>query len=260
MLGETAPDPIRLLTISRRGKTISRQFVVMIERRLLSKQIGEWVVPTLLRVIRSSTKDGTSLSELREGDPWVARLYAALGSLAPQRLSLTSIFVPADRTPAIPDIEQTPSEASENELPTARTPRASRVESAKDLKLLWTKLVEEYFPSQPDLLDYRVVWSYRDHSSTLASCQAVKRIVRVAAVMQNFEAAPFLEALVYHELCHAVLGPIERVNGRRVVHGREFKALEKRHPGIPELNAWIAQGGWRRLVLSERRKAKRSKR
>ena len=36
--------------------------------------------------------------------------------------------------------------------------------------------------------------------------------------------------------------------GRRVIHRKEFKQFEKRHPRIPELNSWIKSGSWDRAV------------
>lgn len=58
------------------------------------------------------------------------------------------------------------------------------------------------------------------------------------------ESQPYLEALIYHEMCHAVLGPPKIVKRRRIMHGRDFKALEKRHPEIKLLDTWIKAGGW----------------
>ena len=118
---------------------------------------------------------------------------------------------------------------------------------------MWIKLRAEYFPEQPDLDSYRLNWSNRKHRYTLASCNSSIRRVSIATVMQLPEAAPYLEALVYHEMCHAALGKPQRVNGRRVIHGRDFKALEQRHPGVRPLDAWIKTGGWRKAVKQFRR-------
>ena len=74
--------------------------------------------------------------------------------------------------------------------------------------------------------------------------------------MQHPECTGVLEALLYHELCHAVLGPLPVVRGRRAVHGREFRALERRHPAIPALDAWIKQGGWRTAVRRAKQQAR----
>ena len=44
--------------------------------------------------------------------------------------------------------------------------------------------------------------------------------------------------LVYHEMLHILL-PIKRLNGRRIVHARKFKELEKQYPDYSKINKWI---------------------
>jgi hypothetical protein len=46
--------------------------------------------------------------------------------------------------------------------------------------------------------------------------------------------------------------------GRRQWHGREFRALEARHPDIEAMNVWIRSGGWAMAVRANR--ARRSRR
>jgi hypothetical protein len=119
------------------------------------------------------------------------------------------------------------------------------------LMLYWNKLVDTYFPNNQDLKDYKVVWSKRPQTRCLASCNVQKRIVRVAPAMKFEEARKYLEPLLYHELCHAVVG-IKMANGRRKIHTREFKNLEKLHPLINEMDLWINAGGWNRVVRKEK--------
>ena len=66
--------------------------------------------------------------------------------------------------------------------------------------------------------------------------------------MQEENALPYLEPLLYHEMCHAALGEPEIVKGKRIMHGSDFKALEKKHPEITQLNSWIKSGGWNKAV------------
>jgi len=119
---------------------------------------------------------------------------------------------------------------------------AQRVE--RTLLDIWNDLREQYFPNHPHLNDYKIIWSERKHRRTLASCNVERKRISVAPVMKLPEANQYLEALIYHEMCHAVLGMPERVNGRRRIHGRDFKNLEMLHHGIPHLDRWIANGGW----------------
>jgi hypothetical protein len=121
------------------------------------------------------------------------------------------------------------------------------------LRELWTRLRAEYFPARPELDRYRLSWSNRRHTSCLASCNVELRRVLVAKAMALPDSAEHLEALLYHEMCHAALGFGKRRNGRRVLHGPEFKSLEARHPGVRRLNHWIRSGGWERAVQSARR-------
>ncbi len=110
---------------------------------------------------------------------------------------------------------------------------------------LWRNIRHQYFPDQPEIDSYRVVWSPRRHTRTLASCSVRKKRIIVALAMSLPEANPHLEALLYHEMCHAALGEPQVNNRRRVIHGREFKQLERLHPGVRALDRWIKSGGWR---------------
>lgn len=120
------------------------------------------------------------------------------------------------------------------------------------LRAIWEQLARRYFPDQRILDEYRVVWSKRKHTNCLASCNIERKRVLVASVMNLPECRPFLEALIYHEMCHAVLGPPKVVRGRRIVHGKEFKQLERLHPGIRALDTWIKAGGWHQAVRRHR--------
>ena len=112
------------------------------------------------------------------------------------------------------------------------------------LREKWTELQAKYFPDRPDLLSYRVVWSKRKQRSCLASCSIENNRVRVAGAMKLQASSPYLEPLLYHEMCHAALGEPKVANGRRIMHGREFKRLERRHPCTRLLDCWIRSGGW----------------
>ncbi len=122
----------------------------------------------------------------------------------------------------------------------------------------WTALRAAYFPNQPELDAYRIVWSTRKHKRTLASCNVYRRRVSVAMAMTLPEAEPHLDALLYHEMCHAALGVPKRAGGRRILHGREFRELERRHPGIVLLDRWIIDRGWSAAVRKFNRAAARS--
>ncbi len=122
-----------------------------------------------------------------------------------------------------------------------------------DLSSIWRNLVAAHFPQREDLLKYKINWSRRRQTRVLASCNIRKLLVNVAQEMSQPECQEYLSSLIYHEMCHAVLGDkIGRIGTKRMWHGPQFKALEMRHPEIPKLDNWIKTGGWTRAVRSFR--------
>lgn len=128
----------------------------------------------------------------------------------------------------------------------------------RDPKAVWIDLVNKYFQGRSELMDYKVFWSKRPQKRVLASCNIEKKVVRIAPAMKLPESQPFLEALIYHELCHAVCG-IGFKNGRRDIHSKRFKELEMQHPQILSLDLWIKQGGWIKAVRKSTRMINREK-
>jgi hypothetical protein len=136
-------------------------------------------------------------------------------------------------------------------------PRAKRAprsyENNQFLHRVWTTLRAEYFPDRPDLDTYTLAWSPRRQKRVLASCNISQRRVVVAKELFEPSACRWIQAVVYHELCHAVIGQGVRTSGgRRQWHGAEFRALEARHPDIAAMNVWIRSGGWAMAVRANR--------
>lgn len=129
------------------------------------------------------------------------------------------------------------------------------------LHTVWRSLRSEFFPDHTHIDSYTVTWSARPQKRVLASCNI--RAQRVVVARELFEptAARWIAAVLYHEMCHAVIGESVRVSrtGKRQWHGAEFRALEARHPDIPALNAWIATGGWAMAVRSNRARRGRAR-
>ncbi len=48
----------------------------------------------------------------------------------------------------------------------------------------------------------------------------------------------FVEMVVFHEMLHQLHPPAVDAAGRRIVHGAEFRAAERRHPGYERARAW----------------------
>jgi len=136
--------------------------------------------------------------------------------------------------------------------PRPTTPRAPS-KSDEFLLRIWTNLRIEYFPDRPELDSYIVAWSSRAQKRVLASCNIRQRKVVVARELFEPSACRWISPVLYHELCHAVIGEEVRVQrGKRQWHGSQFRELEARHPDIEAMNAWIRSGGWAMAVRSNR--------
>jgi len=117
----------------------------------------------------------------------------------------------------------------------------------------WTNLRNEYFPDRAELDSYTISWSSRSQKRVLASCNIRRRHVVVARELFEPSACRWIQAVLYHELCHAVIGEgVRTQGGKRQWHGPEFRALEARHPDIEPMNIWIRTGGWAMAVRSNR--------
>ena len=112
------------------------------------------------------------------------------------------------------------------------------------LSKIWEKLRRKYFPNVRVLEGYKITWSSRCSKRNLASCNYKNRKIIISPALNNVKLERILSPLIYHEMCHAVLGEPKCKNGRFVYHGKEFHALEAAHPQIKELNEWIKSGGW----------------
>jgi len=109
---------------------------------------------------------------------------------------------------------------------------------------IWDRLRHKYFPNIRILGEYQITWSSRCSKRNLASCNYKNRKILVSPALNNVKFERMLSPLIYHEMCHAVLGEPKCKNGRFVYHGVDFHTLEAMHPLTEELNAWIKNGGW----------------
>ena len=113
-----------------------------------------------------------------------------------------------------------------------------------DLRAILGQLNDDYFESA---VRARIGWARmarglgrqrRRRSIKLGSYRGRDPLIRVhpvldAAWVPNF----FVEYIVYHEMLHHVVGmPVQ--NGRRSLHGREFRARERRFVRYAEAIAW----------------------
>lgn len=150
-----------------------------------------------------------------------------------------------DEIPSIRPVAKPPAAYAEG-LKTAQP------QEVPELDKIWTELRSKYFPEHAELSFYKVEWSKRRQKRTLASCHIKKRIVHVASELKHASYKEWLEPLLYHEMCHARLGMLEKVNGKTPWHGGVFRELERQHPGTKALQNWIKSGGWSKAVRSAR--------
>jgi len=130
------------------------------------------------------------------------------------------------------------------------------VKSCPFLYKIWTDLSYDFFPGEEDLLNYRVIWSRRRQKRTLATCHFDSKRIIVAKELNFPQFYCWLPPLLYHEMCHAVIGvKPPRRNGKNCWHGKEFRTLEAQHPEMANFNRWVKEGGWAYAVRSERAKA-----
>ena len=129
----------------------------------------------------------------------------------------------------------------------------------QSLKNLWLSVRARYFPDRDDIDSYFVGWSARNQRRTLASCNIHRRRIKVARELNHPNFYMWLEPLIYHEMCHAILGDKVEVRRRkRQWHGIEFKTLERRHPRSAALTEWVRTGGFQHAVRSHRSRRTRS--
>jgi len=119
---------------------------------------------------------------------------------------------------------------------------------------VWRNLRAEFFPNQPEIDEYTVCWSSRPQKRVLASCNIRRKKVVVARELFQPSASRWIAAVLYHEMCHAVIGEGVHLsqNGKRLWHGKQFRQLEALHPDIKAMNTWISTGGWAMAVHSHR--------
>lgn len=108
-----------------------------------------------------------------------------------------------------------------------------------ELQKIWNKLSQDYFPTHLVLNNYKINWSTRAQKRTLASCNIQYQRVVVARELNYEHYKKWLEPLIYHEMCHAVIGfNVKKTRNRRSWHGAEFKHLERQHPLMAEFDLW----------------------
>ena len=67
------------------------------------------------------------------------------------------------------------------------------------------------------------------------------RLIRIhCSLDRSFVPRFFVESVVFHEMLHAVIPPLE-INGRTYHHGAAFRAREQRYPGYEKMVAFARE-------------------
>jgi predicted metal-dependent hydrolase len=75
-------------------------------------------------------------------------------------------------------------------------------------------------------------------------------LIRIHPLLdQKFVPAWFVRYIIFHEMLHAALGTKSSPSGRRQVHSREFRELEKKYPDYGRAEKWIQDSRNMRRLL-----------
>lgn len=114
-----------------------------------------------------------------------------------------------------------------------------------DLGRLLTSVRRAAFAERTDLRDVTADWSgvvgRARRRIRLGSWNPDRRLILVHRRLDAPDVPGFFVAsVVHHELCHAALEPPRRVGGRRILHGADFRRLERAFRDHERAAAWEA--------------------
>ena len=122
-------------------------------------------------------------------------------------------------------------------------PRPARIEPRgriHDLGAIFRRLNEEHFGGA---VEARITWGPNrggPRRRTIKTGVYVQdaRLIRIHPALDRPEVPElYVAAVVFHEMLHQVVPAVER-NGRRVVHGAEFRRRERAYPDHARARAW----------------------
>lgn len=111
-----------------------------------------------------------------------------------------------------------------------------------NLRAIFDKLNAEYFRNR--LRDYSIVWGRRRKGRprdqiVFGTIQEDDRIIRIHPLLdRRFIPTWFVEYVIYHEMCHAVVRDEYDSSGRRIVHHEKFFERERRYRWFRRAKTW----------------------
>ncbi len=124
--------------------------------------------------------------------------------------------------------------------PPRKAARAATPGRYHDLGALYDSINAEYFEGR---ISAEITWGAKGQGRavrkrTLGSYSPHTNTIRISPVLDK-KTVPryFVEYIVYHEMLHADVG-ISKVNGRNIIHSREFKRREALFRDFARARAW----------------------
>jgi hypothetical protein len=111
-----------------------------------------------------------------------------------------------------------------------------------NLRAIFEKLNARYFGNR--LRNYQIVWGRKRRERPLneivfGTIQEDDRVIRIHPLLDRaFIPRWFVEYVVYHEMCHAVVPDRYTRDGRRIVHHRAFHERERRFHWFKRAKRW----------------------
>ena len=110
-----------------------------------------------------------------------------------------------------------------------------------DLAVIYDAINARHFR---DEVNARIGWGRRTPGGRRRSIKMGvyfhdQKVIRIHPALDD-ERVPrhFVEMVVFHEMLHQIFPPRVDDAGRRIVHGSEFRAAERRFPGYDRARAW----------------------
>ena len=106
-----------------------------------------------------------------------------------------------------------------------------------DLEDVFTRINHLYFGGE--LPKPVLGWSLKKAYTRLGFYCAERNLLVISRIFDSRKTPPnVLEYLMYHEMLH-IRFPVKTINGRRQIHGKEFRKIEQTFPEFKKIQNWI---------------------
>ena len=111
-----------------------------------------------------------------------------------------------------------------------------------NLRAIFDKLNAKYFRNR--LQNYTIAWGRKRKARprdeiVFGTIQEDDRLIRIHPLLDRaFVPTWFVEYVIYHEMCHAVIADRYDASGRRIIHHDKFFARERRFHWFKRAKTW----------------------